>query len=317
MSEARALYGARFGPPEILVVKADPALWELAPFFSGEGGTDPAAGAKSVRAWARDIPGAALVINGGQFYADRTSMGRLVRDGVPIEPREHPRWKGYLVSGPREPGGRRFAVADGEMPTEGGDPASYRNVLQTYMAIDRLGGVRVASSDRLASRTAVGEDQDGRLCVVLAPGAMTLHDMALVLADLDIYPAVSLDGGFESQLALRRGGGWVFYNGEYSHNALGNIWVEEYRPPLYLAAALVPAKVPAGARAEDGEPGAAREAGPAPAAQEAGPAAGAPRKAAAAPGAAQEAGPAAGAPRKAAAAPGAVQEAAPPADAHR
>jgi hypothetical protein len=240
-SEARALYGARFGPPAILVAKADPALWELAPYFAGEGGTPPAGGGRSLRDWAWGIPGAALVVNGGQFYADRTSMGRLVRGGAEIEPRAHPRWKGFLSSGPAAPGVRPFAVADGEMMRAGEDPALYRNVLQTYMAVDRLGGVRVASSDRLASRTAVGEDAEGRICVVLFPGAMTLYDMALVLSDLEIYPAASLDGGFETQMALRRGGVWSFYYGEYSHNALGNVWVEEYRPPLYLVAALVPA----------------------------------------------------------------------------
>jgi hypothetical protein len=244
LSEGRALYGARFGPPEVLVVRADPKIWELAPYYSGEGGTDPKAGARSARNWAREIPGAALVINGGQYYADRTSMGRLSRSGKAVEPRAHPKWKGFVSSGPGVPGVKPFAVADQELPRAGEDPESYLNVIQSYMVLDRLGQVRVASSDKMASRTAVGEDSEGRICVVLASGAMTLSDLALVLADLEIFPSVSLDGGFESQMALRRGGGWVFYYGEYSHNALGNIWVEEYRPPLYLAAALVPATPP-------------------------------------------------------------------------
>ncbi|MDR1081919.1 MAG: phosphodiester glycosidase family protein [Deltaproteobacteria bacterium] len=253
-SESRALYGVRFGSPEVLVVKADPEVWELAPYFSGEGGGDPARQARSVREWAEEIPGAALVVNGGQYYADGTSMGKLSRGGAEIESRRHPGWKGFLSSGPAE--GRKarpFAVADEELPRTGEEPGAWLNVLQSYMALDRLGRVRVKSSASLASRTAVGEDADGRICIVYVPGAATLYDLALILGDLEIFPAVSLDGGFESQMALRRGGGWLFYQGEYSHNALGNVFVRLYQPKLRLAAALVPAGGPGPA-----EPRAAR-----------------------------------------------------------
>jgi hypothetical protein len=254
LSESRALYGVRFGSPELLVVKADPEIWEFAPYFSGEGGDDPQASARSVREWARLIPGAALVVNGGQYYADGTSMGRLARDGADVEPRRHPKWKGFLSSGPAGAKTRPFAVADEELPRSGEEPGAWRNVLQSYMALDRLGRVRVSSSSMLASRTAVGEDVQGRICIVYAPGALSLYDMALLLADLEIFPAVSLDGGFESQMALRRGGGWSFFQGEYSHNAFGNVWVKLYQPPLRLAAALVPARR-AGASAASAAPG--------------------------------------------------------------
>jgi hypothetical protein len=245
LSESRALYGVRFGNPEVLVVKADPELWELAPYFSGEGGEDPSASARSVREWARKIPGAALVVNGGQYYADGSSMGQLSRDGREVESRRHPQWKGFLSSGPVEGAkSRPFAVADEELPRTGEVPGVWRNVLQSYMTLDRLGQVRVKSSAALASRTAIGEDAQGRICVVYVPGATSLYDLALILGDLEIFPAVSLDGGFESQMALRRGGGWSFYQGEYSHNALGNVFVRLYQPPLRLAAALVPARRP-------------------------------------------------------------------------
>jgi hypothetical protein len=245
LSESRALYGVRFGSPEVLVVRADPEIWEFAPFFAGEGGKDPSEGARSVRDWARSIPGAALVVNGGMYYADGTAMGMLSRGGEAVEPRRHPKWKGFVSSGAASDGKRQFAVADEELPRAGEDGASWRNVLQSYMALDGMGRVRVATSSRLASRTAVGEDSKGRICVVFAPGATSLRDLALILYDLGIYPAAGLDGGFESQMALRRGGGWSFYQGEYSHNSFGNVWIRHYQPPLNLAAALIPARVAA------------------------------------------------------------------------
>jgi exopolysaccharide biosynthesis protein len=65
--------------------------------------------------------------------------------------------------------------------------------------------VRTGVSDRAAGRTAIAQDTQGRLLIIVSEGAVTLADLALWLRDspLGIVRAINLDGGFESQLAIR------------------------------------------------------------------------------------------------------------------
>lgn len=239
-AETRAAYGVRWGENALIVVKADPRLWAIRPYGESE---DPAWAEKpaALKGWTERLPQSALIANGGQYYPDRSSMGYLKRRGQELEARRHPQWKGFLLNDPR-PGDSSspFRVMDLEVPRSLESLDSYETALQSYMTLDRLAAIRVRDTDNLASRVAVGEDGEGRIAVVVALGGISLGDLATLLLELEIFPALSLDGGLETQLALREGAAWRFYQGEITHNAFGNFRTRDYHPSLPQVLALVP-----------------------------------------------------------------------------
>jgi hypothetical protein len=252
--KSKASYGVRMGNTDVLIVKADPKLWALAPYSQGED-PDWAENPADIRLWTKRIPDAAVIVNGGQYYKDGSSMGYLSRGFKELEPRSHKNWKGYAASGPQDAASGLkdasslpyFSIIDLEIKRGAGDKENllnYRNVLQSFMVIDRMGGIRVKNTDHMASRAVIGEDKDGSIIILTATGALTLYDAALILKDLEIFPAIGLDGGVETQLAVKKGASFECDYGEYSHNAFGNIRLKDYHPSLPFVAALVPLKSP-------------------------------------------------------------------------
>jgi hypothetical protein len=63
----------------------------------------------------------------------------------------------------------------------------------------------VRKSDRVANRTLVGEDSQGRLLVITSEGGYTLWEMAQLLraGPLDLTHAMSMDGGAESKMLVK------------------------------------------------------------------------------------------------------------------
>jgi uncharacterized protein YigE (DUF2233 family) len=229
------------GPSEILIVKADPRFFSISPFWENEK-KDWADNPVSILGWTEREPTAVLFVNGGQYYRDRTSMGFVARKGEEVEPRYHPRWKGFLAHDSSRQGVPPFKVLDKDLPQEAEKLLDYGTLIQSYMVIDRQKRVRVRNTNNLASRVAIGEDQQGLISVVLVMGATSLYDLALLLEDLEIYPALGLDGGLETQMALLSEGTFTLFQGEYSHNAFGNIRFTDYHPSLPLVVALTPTK---------------------------------------------------------------------------
>jgi len=64
------------------------------------------------------------------------------------------------------------------------------------MLVDDHGRVRVRDTEKAACRTAIAQDRDGRMLVLVTEGAVTLADLARYLAksDLHIARAMNLDG---------------------------------------------------------------------------------------------------------------------------
>jgi hypothetical protein len=106
------------------------------------------------------------------------------------------------------------------------------------MVLDRLGRIRVRDTDRLASRSALARDRDGLLWLVVAPGAISLYDLALLLGRLDLVSAVGLDGGLETQVALATPEGLRVWLGTATNNILGTFLVEDLSPSLPAVIAL-------------------------------------------------------------------------------
>ncbi|MDR2934876.1 MAG: hypothetical protein LBV70_03210, partial [Candidatus Adiutrix sp.] len=158
-ARTKIIYGARFGPSDLYLARFSPARYLFKPYHESEF-PEPA----NLSGWGERFPSLPALINAGQFYPDRSYMGRLRRDGLEISPADHARWKGYLVSAPRtgSPPGPDAAIIDLENPKTSLTPENYLNVLQSFMLLDRTGRIRHRHAFHLAAPAAVAEDPEGR-----------------------------------------------------------------------------------------------------------------------------------------------------------
>ena len=208
-------YGPRLGPRDIYLVRMDPDKYILKPFHEKEYQIPEREPEMDLKAWAKKLPQAEVLINSGQYNHDRSYIGLLSRDGQNLAGPKHRSWKGFLVSEPKRTapaGAPKAAVLDMELKERRLEPEHYNNVVQSLMLLDSQGKPRVNNSFYLASRAAIGEDRQGRLWAIMCPGAISLHDLAQVLKEpsLDLVRVLCLDGGFEAQIIWRQADGRYF-----------------------------------------------------------------------------------------------------------
>lgn len=155
--------------------------------------------------WQR-LTGSVAVFNAGQFYPDFRYLGLLASDGKWLFPRPHPGYQALLVARRHSDGrgARVLDMADREIEP---DSLAWSEVAQSFMLFDRSGRIRVRQTDKVANRTAVGEDREGRLVVFTTEGGYTLEEFARLIqkSRLEIDHAMNLDGGNEAQLTVRAG----------------------------------------------------------------------------------------------------------------
>ncbi len=151
---------------------------------------------------------AVAVFNAGQFYPDYRYMGLLASGGEWVSSRPHPGYQALFVAGPQGEEERSSArVIDLAGESNSPDSLPWNEVAQSYMLFDTSGALRVRRSERIANRTVVAEDRDGRLLVMVSEGAYTLADIAHVLqrSRLRLTHAMSMDGGREAELVVAQG----------------------------------------------------------------------------------------------------------------
>ncbi|MDR1546594.1 MAG: phosphodiester glycosidase family protein [Deltaproteobacteria bacterium] len=238
LAKTKALYGARLGSAEVLLIKASPVFFRLAPYHEDER-PEWRRRPTDVEGWFKRLDRPAAVVNGGQYFPDRSAMGLLRRDGRQLTSSRHKVWKGFLVQDPLRPERPAAALIDEAASEAGGlSPDDYGTVVQSYMMLDRLGQVRVRRTENLASRAVLGLDRAGDFVLVMAPGAMTLSDAALVAKDLGLRSALGLDGGMEAQWAVQGARTVDVSTGHFSYNSLGPFRLQDYRPTLPTVLAL-------------------------------------------------------------------------------
>ena len=108
------------------------------------------------------------------------------------------------------------------------------------MLLDRNGKKRVRRSDWLANRTVVAMTREDRLLVLVTEGAWSLWDLAdwIARSDLGVRHAMSLDGGFESQMAIRSKGLDYTTYGQFSVDDRGDHSIPGLRVSLPAVVAL-------------------------------------------------------------------------------
>src|SRR5262245_56451043 len=192
----------RGGSSQIALLRIDPARARLRVHYFG---ASPAGRPLDAVEWQR-ITGAEAVFNAGQFTPDWTYLGLLVSGGNVISKRNHPTFRAALVAGPRD-GSSAARVLDLEHDSLDVAQPQWSEVAQSFMLFDRGGKLRVRSSDKVANRTAVGEDRNGHLVVFVTEGAYAIDDFARLVqqSPLQITHAMAMDGGSESQLCVVAG----------------------------------------------------------------------------------------------------------------
>jgi hypothetical protein len=238
-AETTARYGPRLGPREIVLVRASPERFRLAPYHESENDSwknFPG----NIRAWAKRLPEAPVLVNGGMYYPNRSYMGALRRQGKDIGSPTHATFKGFLVQDPLpgEPVVPRGPLVDLETQPDidpkglGKGKGGFDTVIQSYMVLDRLGRVRVKATERLASRAVLGFDHDGWAVVVMVKGAITMSDLAILCQKLGLVSALGLDGGLETQLAFNGPNRIETKLGSYGNNYLGNFRAHDLSPSI-------------------------------------------------------------------------------------
>lgn len=190
----------RAGSPRLAVLRVDPERFRFRILAAPEGqdGYSAAEWRKRNRALA--------VFNAGQFTVERAYLGLLVQDGKP---------RGNLVSHlealflaePDDPLLPRARVLDLQYTAFEAKGSPYRQAAQSLMLLDRFGQIRVRRSQKVAHRTLVAEDGQGRIWVMVSEGKHTLHDLARVVSEsnLGLREVMCMDGGAEAQLDLQVG----------------------------------------------------------------------------------------------------------------
>ena len=187
----------RFGGERLACLRVDPERFAFRVLMDTAGGES-----RPAQEWLRR--GKALaVFNAGQYTPGGTYLGLLVRDGRPVG-RLVSRLEALFVAEPRDaslPGARVI-----DLRYTAFDPKAnpYQQAAQSLMLLDRFGHIRVRRSPRVAHRTLVAQDLQGRILVLVSEGGHTLWELASLLKDsgLGLREVMCMDGGPESQLVV-------------------------------------------------------------------------------------------------------------------
>lgn len=183
----------------VQMIRLDPSHWQLsARHYKDEGLAHP----PNLESWVQKTE-SPVVFNAGYYYEDFRHIGLLLRDGKNLGTRLHPKWKGLLVSGPKQKGHLPLNILDLLEQDFSTENPPYQVAVQSLMIL-KDGKKRVARTERLASRTAVALDKHGRLIVFWTEGLFSLWRLADILdqSGLQISRALTLDGGREAQVAI-------------------------------------------------------------------------------------------------------------------
>lgn len=190
----------RFGSPRVALLRVDPKHYRFEVLAAPAGDT----GLPADR-W-REKNGAVAVFNAGQYTPERVYLGLLVQGGKVLS-RMVPQQDGLFLAEPKDDALPLARVIDQRYTAYDQVSSPYRQAAQSLMLADRFGQVRVRRSPKVAHRTAVAQDDRGRILVLVSEGGHTLWEFAhaLLASGLGLREVMSMDGGPESQLDLKVG----------------------------------------------------------------------------------------------------------------
>jgi uncharacterized protein YigE (DUF2233 family) len=191
---------SRIGSCTTVIVKVDARRYRFEAF---QYAAQSLSGPLSVEEWAQET-GALMVFNAGQYYENYKHMGLLVKNGTNIGTRLISQWKGLFVENPSQDSVAPVSLLDLDFDKADTSGGTYPFAVQSLMLFDREGTKRVRKSDWIANRTVVATDWEGAVYVFCTEGGYTLWEAAGFIRDLGLglKHAMTLDGGYQSQLAI-------------------------------------------------------------------------------------------------------------------
>ena len=163
---------------------------------------------RPVARWADQL-GAVAAINAGMFGDDHRALGQ-VRDADHVDnPRDNPRYGGWLLFDPIAPGDPPVQVVGRGCPGVELDRvrARYRGQVQSYRLLGCAGEAVAWADDKRYSAAAFGVDRRGRLVLLHARAPFRMGELSQALADpaLDLAGALYAEGGPEATLVAGTG----------------------------------------------------------------------------------------------------------------
>ena len=192
---------SRSGSSQVALLRVDPSRYAFKVLAAPKGEEGYTAGQ-----W-REQSGALAVFNAGLFTPEGKHVGYLLQNGQELSPLV-PQQDGLFLASPREADLAPARILD--LRYTPFDPLlnPYRQAAQSLMLLDRFGTIRVRRSAKVANRTTLAMDEQGRILVMTTEGGHTLWELAQALKDcgLGLREVMTMDGGPESQLALNAAG---------------------------------------------------------------------------------------------------------------
>ncbi len=192
-------------PSEILIVRFDPAHWQLTLL----GPPARASDGQTARQWAEQ-EGLAAAINAGMFATDYlTHVGYMEHEGRTISRRIN-HYQSVAAFNPRDPEkSPPFALFDLDDASTSIDSirAEYTSLVQNLRLIKKPAINRWSQQDRRWSEAALGEDESGNVLFVFCRSPFSMHELnaLLISADIGLVALQHLEGGPEAQLYLNLG----------------------------------------------------------------------------------------------------------------
>lgn len=191
---------SRSGSSRLALLRVDPARYLFKVLSAPQGQDGLTAGQ-----W-QEQSGALAVFNAGLYTPEGRHLGYLLQNGRQLSPLV-PQQDGLFLAGPQEPHLPAARILDLRYTPFDPRVNPYRQAAQSLMLLDRFGMIRVRRSPKVANRTALAMDEQGRILVVVTEGGHTLWELAQALKNsgLALREVMTMDGGAESQLTVAVG----------------------------------------------------------------------------------------------------------------
>ncbi len=180
-----------------VAVRIDPARYSFRAHYTP-------GGARTAAEWRDALPGAAVFVNANFFTPEDTILGLLVADGL-------------AYGGSYAGMGGMLQVAGGQVRVRSlirepyqGEPLEQAVQAFPMLVLDGQAVFEFSGGDRASRRTVVGQDEQGRIVLLVSSSlfGLTLAEMstALASAGFGLVNALNLDGGGSSMLGLNVAG---------------------------------------------------------------------------------------------------------------
>ena len=186
--------------PCVELIRADLALLRLRVVTASRDGA-----ARPTPQWLADLHLLAA-INAGMFLDGGRSVGLLVDGDHVDQPRDNPRFGGFLAFGPRAAGVAPVVITGRDCP--GFDLAAlrarYRSVVQSYRLLGCDGAAIAWADPKAYSAAAIAIDRDGRVVFAHARAPFLMRELSRALASpaLGLTAALFVEGGPEATVAV-------------------------------------------------------------------------------------------------------------------